>query len=104
MIKEHIKSINPDVIGLCDLDAGHKFTFLEKAMKEMGFDCFSKFNSQAELGVAIFYKSSRFILDREKSGFCIYEENPEGKDADKEIKDKAPQSMYDFVKPQVIRP
>lgn len=84
MIKEHIKSINPDVIGLCDLDGGHKFTFLEKAMKEMGFDVFCKYNSQAELGVAIFYKSDKLFLDREKSGYGIYE-NHELADGPEEV-------------------
>ena len=74
MIKEHIRHVNPDVVGLCDLDAGQKFVFLDKAMREMGYDSFFKFNGEAELGVAIFYKKSRFVLDREKSGFCIYEQ------------------------------
>lgn len=90
MIQEHIKSINPDVIGLCDLDAGQKFTFLEKAMKRMGFDCFSKFNGHAELGVAIFFKTSKFILDKQKSGFCIYEDAKNREGAHEFIKEKAP--------------
>jgi mRNA deadenylase 3'-5' endonuclease subunit Ccr4 len=54
LIQEHIKKIDPDVFGLCDLDSGTKQKFLSKSIKEMGYQEFHTENCQ--IGISIFYK------------------------------------------------
>ena len=72
----------------------------------MGYDCFCKYNRHAELGVAIFYKEEKFIIDREKSGFGIYDDlvDPEGESSAKPILNNKKFASDDFVKPYVNKP
>lgn len=68
LIQEHIRNVDADIIGLCDIDIGPKFTFFQRSMKTNGYGCYSQHNKFVGLGIAIFYKHSRFVLDESKSG------------------------------------
>ena len=60
LIQEHIKYVNPDVLGLCDIDTGGRHKFLSQFICSQGYKEFHKENMN--LGVSIFYKTDIFEL------------------------------------------
>ena len=60
LIQEHIKRVDPDIFGLCDLDAGTKYKFFCISIKQLGYEEFHMENSL--VGISIFYKVSKFTL------------------------------------------
>jgi mRNA deadenylase 3'-5' endonuclease subunit Ccr4 len=70
LIQEHIKRVDPDVFGLCDLDAGVKQKIFSTAIKKLGYQEYHMCNSK--IGTSIFYKTAKFTLIEAK--YFQYEE------------------------------
>ena len=60
LIQEHIKKIDRDVFGLCDLDSGTKSKFLCAAIRELGYEEYHEEN--CKIGISIFYRTAKFTL------------------------------------------
>ena len=75
LIQEHIKSVDPDIIGLCDVDGGSRNKFLSNSICSLGYQEYHKDNTK--LGVSIFFKSEQFTLIN--SNFYPYEKKQAAK-------------------------
>lgn len=60
LIQEHIRNVDPDIFGLCDIDAGARHKFLSQSICSTGYHEYHKDNSK--LGLSIFFKTEVFTL------------------------------------------
>ena len=61
--------MDPDIIGICDVDAGPRHNFLSKSICNNGYQEYHKDNTK--LGVSIFFKSEVFNVI--KTNYYPYE-------------------------------
>ena len=60
LIKQHIKQIDPDVIGLSEVDVLPLYRDVADTLSKMGYADFFKEKPNRQSGSAIFYKRDKF--------------------------------------------
>ena len=81
LIQEHIKNIEPDILGLCEIDAGAIHKFLSQSICSYGYKEYHKDNWKH--GVSIFYKTEVFNLIEQN--FYVYEKKQSKKKKKEEV-------------------
>ena len=74
IIIKKIKEADPDVFGVCDIDAGKNFTSFKAELNKLGYD--QQYKSNETLMLCIFYKRTKFELVR--TAYYAFEERSTG--------------------------
>jgi mRNA deadenylase 3'-5' endonuclease subunit Ccr4 len=66
LMKQHIRSVDPDVIGLSEVDVMPLYRQLQEFMSSQGYADFFVEKSNGISGSAIFYKKEKFVCLQQK--------------------------------------
>lgn len=61
LIKQHIKSVNPDVVGLSEVDVPPIYDTIQAFMHKLGYDDYFVPKQNNISGSAIFYKRDKLV-------------------------------------------
>ena len=93
LITQKIKSADPDVFGICDMDAG---SYLSREIANLGYSEFTK--SKDKIAVSIFYRKSMFEVVSNRD--YQFMKNAKKEDAKKEDPKKADPKKEEASKDQ----